>query len=449
MGVQMFNAPPGNYIANIVVEQLYGEFSYEIGPAKEGADPRVLILYGSNGTGKSTILQLLRSILSPSNSAGHRNRIAQIPFKKFEVNFVNGQKISATREKELYGSYLLSLSGGGSGSGSRVFIKVEPDGSVQTTHWPRSDQEQFQKYLKDLSRISREVTYLDDKRTFSRAFETDRVRARVRRNRIVHEGYITETIEEEAEDPVSSSVATLVDSIRRESLMRQRRGSGDSQYIYKNLISTLAKGTATVESSVEDLVFRLRQTEILSRELSVIGLISPLNNEDVVRQLQDVAPERREVVTDLVVAYVKSTEAWFSALKEIKSQLDAFVDRLKFFMPQKSITFTVGDGLRIASKKNDKPLAISSLSSGERQLVMMLTQSLLRRNEAALMVIDEPELSLNMKWQRELVAAILECLGGGGSQVVFATHSIEIAARYRKNVERLWAQGEDRNAKDD
>lgn len=443
----MFRVPPGNYISHIVVEQLYGEFSYEIGPVKEDGDPRVLILYGSNGTGKSTILQLLRSLLSPSNTSGHRNRIAQIPFKKFEVNFMNGQRISATREKDLHGSYLLSISGGGEGSGIRVFIKADSDGTVQTTKWSRNEQEQFQSFLKYLSRVSREVTFLDDKRTFSRILDRDRARLRARINRMAHEGYWTGA-EDESEDPVSLSVDALVDSIRRESLLRQRRGSGDSQYIYKNLISTLASGSSSVNISIDDLVSRLRANESLSAELSEIGLISRLNNEDIVEQLNNVPPERRAVVTDLVGAYVKSTEAWFSALKEIKSLLDVFVDRLNFFMPQKSVSLTVSDGLNIISR-NGKPLYISNLSSGERQLIMMLTQSLIRRNEAALIVIDEPELSLNMKWQRELVAAILECLGGGNSQVVFATHSIEIAARYRKNVMRLWAQGEDRDAKDD
>jgi predicted ATPase len=437
----MSASPPGNYISQIVVEELYGEFTYQIGPLRETADPRVIVLYGDNGTGKTTILQLLRSLLSPSNTAGHRSRIAKVPFKKFEVTFRDGTAISASREKEIIGSYLLSISGSGD-SALRIYVKADVDMDVSSSTWSRQDQLQFQSVLQRLGQVSSEVGFLDDRRTFTRSELGDKARMHARRNVISHEGLWVAPVMNEAGDPVAASLTAMVESVRREALMRQRRGTGDSQSIYKNLIKTLARGGTPALPTLDGLRNRLKVTEKLSRELSNIGLTSPLQHLDMIQQIESASEERRMVVSDLVSAYVESTEAWFSALTELKALLDKFVDRLNFFMHPKRVSFSVNEGLMFCSREG-KPLSVGMLSSGERHLVMMLSQALLRRNDASVLVIDEPELSLNMKWQRELVGSILDCLGGGASQVVMATHSIEIAARYRGNVVRLWASGGD------
>lgn len=437
----MNTAPPGNYISRILVEELYGEFNYSIGPLAETVDPRVIVLYGNNGTGKTTILQLLRSLISPSNNGGHRTRIAKVPFKKFEVSYRDGTIISATREKEIIGSYLLSITGSEEAYALRVFVKADSDLDVVTSSWSRQDQAQFELVLKRLRDISSEVGFLDDKRTFFRSEISERARHQARRNVLIHEGISVASLMSEPGDPVAASVAALVESVRREALMRQRRGTGDSQSIYRKLIGTLARGAAPASPTLDNLSKRLEVTQRLSDEFSDIGLTSPLRHLDMIRDIESAVGERRSVVADLVNAYVESTEAWFFALTELKGLLDKFVDRLKFFMSPKRVDFSVSEGLSFYSKEG-RPLTISNLSSGERHLVMLLSQALLRRSDASVLVIDEPELSLNMKWQRELVASILDCLGGGASQVIMATHSIEIAARYRGNVVRLWAEGE-------
>ena len=436
----MSAAPPGNYISKIVVEDLYGEFSYRIGPLEGAADPRVVVLYGDNGTGKTTILRLLRSLLSPSNVSGHRSRIARVPFKKFEVAFRDGTSVTASREKDLIGSFLFSVTG--PVDSARAYIKADSDLSVVSSNWSRQEQSQFQAVLQRLGQISSEVSFLDDRRTFARSDISERVRLQARRNYAAHEGIWVSPSINEAGDPVAESVSAMAESVRREALMRQRRGTGDSQTIYKNLIGMLAKGVTPRPLTLDSLRSRLESTEQLSKEFSNLGLTTPLNHLDMIQQVEAVSDERRMVVADLVSAYVESTEAWFSALTELKALIDKFVDRLNFFLSPKRAAFSVSEGLTFYSKEGNS-LLVGMLSSGERHLVMMLTQAVLRRNDASLLVIDEPELSLNMKWQRELVGAILDCLGGGASQVVMATHSIEIAARYRGNVVRLWATGED------
>ncbi len=45
--------------------------------------------------------------------------------------------------------------------------------------------------------------------------------------------------------------------------------------------------------------------------------------------------------------------------------------------------------------------------------------------------------SLNVKWQRQLVQALLDCIRGSRVQLIFATHSIELLARHKQHVVKL------------
>ena len=60
---------------------------------------------------------------------------------------------------------------------------------------------------------------------------------------------------------------------------------------------------------------------------------------------------------------------------------------------------------------------------------------------------DEPEISLNVKWQRRLVRALLDCIRGSRVQLVFATHSIELLAQHKTNVIKLSPWGKGRGGK--
>lgn len=81
----------------------------------------------------------------------------------------------------------------------------------------------------------------------------------------------------------------------------------------------------------------------------------------------------------------------------------------------------------ILNKKGDKidgGRDIINLSSGERQILILLTYIKFNSN-LDLFIIDEPELSLHPKWQGEFLDAA-GILMPHGSQIIIATHSPEI-----------------------
>ena len=91
----------------------------------------------------------------------------------------------------------------------------------------------------------------------------------------------------------------------------------------------------------------------------------------------------------------------------------------------------------IFSKSGDleidgKGYPIDKLSSGEKQLLILLTEALLQNKESFIFLADEHELSLHIEWQREILPAVRRI--NPNAQVIVATHSPEIAGKYNDNI---------------
>jgi ABC-type glutathione transport system ATPase component len=103
----------------------------------------------------------------------------------------------------------------------------------------------------------------------------------------------------------------------------------------------------------------------------------------------------------------------------------------------KKLSYRAGRGGLQIQLESGETLGPEQLSSGECHIILLLTNALLARDGSKLFLIDEPELSLNVKWQRQVIRSLLACTEGSGVQFVIATHSIELLSGYRDNVERL------------
>ena len=58
-------------------------------------------------------------------------------------------------------------------------------------------------------------------------------------------------------------------------------------------------------------------------------------------------------------------------------------------------------------------------------------------NNSSLIIIDEPEISLNIKWQREFLEVLNAIIGADNIQIIIATHSVEMITPYRDSVVKL------------
>lgn len=94
------------------------------------------------------------------------------------------------------------------------------------------------------------------------------------------------------------------------------------------------------------------------------------------------------------------------------------------------------DGQVIFDTKNGK-LHLQDLSSGEKQIIITFASLIFgfKGNGTGIFIVDEPEASLHLEWQNKFVSAILKT--NKKMQLIFATHSPELIGEYRKKAVRL------------
>lgn len=105
-------------------------------------------------------------------------------------------------------------------------------------------------------------------------------------------------------------------------------------------------------------------------------------------------------------------------------------------MPHKQFEYQKESGrLSIILEENFNkrvPIELKSLSSGEKQLFILLTEALLQKENNYLFIADEPELSLHIDWQKRILQEMLTL--NPNAQIIVATHSPEIAGNYPDKV---------------
>ena len=86
---------------------------------------------------------------------------------------------------------------------------------------------------------------------------------------------------------------------------------------------------------------------------------------------------------------------------------------------------------------SDKNINIQYLSSGEKQLLTFFANLIfkVKNNKSGIFVVDEPELSLHLFWQKIFVEKTLEI--NKNMQLIFATHAPEIIGRRREKMFKL------------
>lgn len=129
----------------------------------------------------------------------------------------------------------------------------------------------------------------------------------------------------------------------------------------------------------------------------------------VVNEIQEVS-QRTEEVLEPQRALQKTIEMFYRGDKKFK--IDKRDSPVRF-RPLSS---------RFVIHSKEKSISLESLSSGEKQLLYMLLEILNTSNETIL--IDEPELSLHVDWQRQLVESMTEI--NDNCQILLATHSPEL-----------------------
>lgn len=111
---------------------------------------------------------------------------------------------------------------------------------------------------------------------------------------------------------------------------------------------------------------------------------------------------------------------------------DLFIKIMNEMLFRKSIGINEGNSVFFTIQDSGLESPLRNLSSGEKQLFIIMAEALIHSGTPNVYVADEPELSLHVEWQEELVNNIFKL--NPNTQIIFATHSPDIVGKYRNNI---------------
>ena len=161
-------------------------------------------------------------------------------------------------------------------------------------------------------------------------------------------------------------------------------------------------------------------------------------SENVGLELEDILVAPLISRTKSMVKYARKLEKYRT---EIFAPLRLYEDTVNSFLEDKTIKVDKSGRLKI--KLSSQPeLNWHFLSSGEKQILILLTEALLQVNKPVVYIADEPELSLHIRWQVKLLESLMSLdkslkTSGEQMQVIVATHSPDIVGNFQDKVTDL------------
>lgn len=121
----------------------------------------------------------------------------------------------------------------------------------------------------------------------------------------------------------------------------------------------------------------------------------------------------------------------YTVFEGLITKLDLFTRIINNRLMFKRIEVSREHGFRIVDIDNPKKvISLAQLSSGEKQEIVLFYDLIFETTENLLLLIDEPEISLHITWQKKFLDDLLEVSKHTSIQVIVATHSPQIVSNH-------------------
>lgn len=385
----------------------------------------VNIIIGKNGSGKTTFMNILQAVLSVDVDAIFDNSFSSISIKLKDDNRTKTIKAIKSEEK---GSPFPAIEYYISGKKYHASLIVGDDIRSFPLHMRRRSLEEAQKirielekivFMTSLSvyRIGGEIEQ-DGRDRLRRLFSPVDQRLNNLSQRLTH--YQLE---------LSNQARTVSISLQREVLTSLLYNKSQKQTGYTHIIDEISEKDKLVSAYKQLGVSGAETTKKINDHISECSkaansLNAYFEKKSDVSDINWVALDAFRLTSKVVEMSLEAE----SHIKMIYSQLNSFFSILKKFIQDKKFEIVGGD----LTVRPEKPIPLFKLSSGEKQLLILLIETLLQRQRGYIFLADEPELSLHIAWQQNIISAIKSL--NPNAQVIVATHSPEIAGKYRHRI---------------
>lgn len=386
----------------------------------------VNIIIGRNGTGKTTFMNILHSVLSVDIDTIDNN-----DFESIEIKLKNGKQTKTIRAKKInddispYFTIEYQIS-----RRKYVVRAIQSDDRRVAMHYRR-------KAIQESIELRTELAKLVSLSSLS-----------VYRLRSGEDFEIPDRNGLRAITPVDFRLSQLLQQLTKYQLDLSQQARDIALDLQKEVLASILyskedtyeiNGLANFnkEKEKEDLLSAYNQLnandnsvrrKIISHVDAIDKTLGELrkNNEKDQDINIDVRPIEAYRNTQKIIKMSLNAEKKTS---DIFSPIDLFIRILTEFILDKKFKF-VGGELEISNSFGD--IKNDALSSGEKQLLILFIETLLQRSKPYVFLTDEPELSLHIAWQRKIIPAIRKL--NPYAQVIAATHSPEVASKFRDSI---------------
>ena len=446
-------------LKNICIKKLFGIYDYNLDLISMNKS-HVTIIDAPNGMGKTTILRLIQATIH-----GDVGYIDTIPFKSFQLCFDNSICIKIEKE-QLDESLLCSPISDvvdllkpivrNEGDSQKVYLPMIYDNAsfiINNERIPilfqpffpdtfrrrvrmRADRNRYinakdDAILKDVYQIEEifdldtiqnklhevfgeySIHYIKANRLFK--FDT-KVEARDRR----HEYFVqvVELYQKQIKDQIINAGKRFAD--KSEELDRT---------FPQRVLSTIFNSSIKDNVYSKDMIDEgLKYLESERNKLGELGLITDYGVSDVsLPDKDDLSYETRIFLTHYIIDNVSKLEVYKDIAERMRVFRSIINERNGF--NNKEMSFNSKDGI-LFTDSNGRSIPIDRLSSGEKHNLIMFYELIFESEMDSLILIDEPEISLHVYWQRQFIDELNEICSLKGLQSIVATHSPDIVGNY-------------------
>ena len=405
-------------IKKIQIEGLFGRFNYQLKTSFSG----VTIITGPNGFGKSTILRIIDAI-----GKGNPSFFRSLDFESITIEFDNVNKMTIKkRESDLLFDDInvvdlidiedmidrvpwirrtrngfFDMKNDEFFSDNEAFFHMYLD-SDYSDYYERiagrkSELKKFQKKIEQIKEWCGEVRFISDQRLIKKK---ERRRDEPQVIDVISElptrlkNEITKVSEE------YSKIANILDSSYPKRLLSSKEGIQD-QREYKEKLEEVNKKFEKLSS------YNLVDMSIIDEE------------------------KYNASYSNALKIYFDDFAEKYKVFQKLISKHDLFTRIINQRLTFKHIKITRDNGFEVVD--NDQPnkvLELSQLSSGEKQEIVLFYELIFDTKEKLLLLIDEPEISLHITWQKKFLDDLLEVAKLIELQVIVATHSPQVVSNH-------------------
>jgi len=139
-------------------------------------------------------------------------------------------------------------------------------------------------------------------------------------------------------------------------------------------------------------------------------------------QVNPKKPEKISMSINLCSQEIRDRDRDSQTLK--KTQL--FVETIESYLDKKTVKVTNKEGLVFVDAITGTKIFPEQLSSGEQHLIIIFFNLLFNTRRNSLVLIDEPELSLHIHWQRKFLKTVLKIAELNEIDCILATHAPQL-----------------------